>query len=122
MATLKRLNDDDVRAVFECLHSNASLLPPQHLPFRIVPVGVGGHKLSPPSYEFDDGLYVLLKPPRKRKKNAKQQEGVGDGETSPEDLVPKHLAHLIMKEGEFPPEACKWSLSGPQYVNFFEAM
>jgi hypothetical protein len=124
MATLKRLNDDDVRAVFDCLHSNASLLPPPHLHFRIVPVQIGGHKLSPPSYEFDDGLYVLLKPPRKRKKNAKQMQppfrgGDGVGDTNPEDLVPKHLAHLIMKEGEFPPEACKWSLSGPQYVNFF---
>lgn len=123
MATLKRLNDDDVRAVFECLHSSShsSLLLqlPEHLQFRIVPVGPGGHKLSPPSYEFQDGLYVLLKPPRKRKKNAKlQQHPLEGNDPSPEDLVPKHLAHLIMKEGEFPAEACKWSLSGPQYVNY----
>ena len=122
MATLKRLNDDDVRAVFECLHSSSSNLLqqlPRHLHFRIVPVGPGGHKLSPPSYEFRDGLYVLLRPPRKRKKGAKVQlhDNHDKSAANPEGLVPAHLKHLIMSESEFPPDSCKWSLSGPQYVN-----
>jgi hypothetical protein len=66
MTTLKRLGDDDVRAVFDCLHSYSP--PPEHLHFRIVPVGPRGLKLSPPSHEFEDGLYVLLRPLRKKTK------------------------------------------------------
>jgi hypothetical protein len=49
-ASVRRLEDSDVRAVFECLHERRP--PPPHLPFRIVPVGPNGLKLSPPSHEF----------------------------------------------------------------------
>ena len=51
MATIRRLSDADVRAIFESLHGN--LPPPPHLKFKIVPVGPNGLKLSPPSYEFE---------------------------------------------------------------------
>jgi hypothetical protein len=51
MATIRRLSDTDVRAIFESLHGNSP--PPPHLEFQIVPVGPNGLKLSPPSYEFE---------------------------------------------------------------------
>lgn len=50
MATVRRLSDDDVRAVFESIHENRQ--PPDHLQFQIVPVGPDGLKLSPPPFEF----------------------------------------------------------------------
>jgi hypothetical protein len=51
MATIRRLSDADVRAIFESLHGN--LPPPPHLRFKIVPVGPNGQKWSPPPYEFE---------------------------------------------------------------------
>lgn len=53
--TIRRLSDDDVRAIFECLHHCTPL--PERLEFTIVPVGPNGLKLSPPSYEFE-GKFV----------------------------------------------------------------
>jgi hypothetical protein len=47
---VRRLVDQDVRDIFECLHLGKP--PPPHLPFRIVPVGPNGLRLSPPSHEF----------------------------------------------------------------------
>ena len=54
MASIRRLSDDDVRAIFECVHNNTNA--PSHLPFQIVPVGTDGLKLSPPSFQFDGGF------------------------------------------------------------------
>lgn len=51
MTTIRRLSDDDVRAIFESLHGDHQ--PPSHLRFQIVPVNSHGLKLSPPSYEFE---------------------------------------------------------------------
>jgi hypothetical protein len=51
MTTVRRLDDNDVRAIFECLHERKP--PPPRLKFQIVPVGPKGLKLSPPSYEFE---------------------------------------------------------------------
>ena len=56
--TIRRLSDDDVRTIFECLHHGAPL--PDRLKFTIVPVGANGLKLSPPSYEFQ-GMFCLYK-------------------------------------------------------------
>lgn len=130
ISTIRRLPDSDVRAIFECLHENKPA--PSHLPFTIVPVGTNGLKLSPPSYEFSskyrsmhqgtnfgfflyshclstvvlkDGLYVLLRPYKKRK-NQPDQESVAP-------KPPSHLKHLLVKEA--PAETCPWSLSGPQF-------
>lgn len=62
MATVRRLSDDDVRAVFESIHENRE--PPPHLRFQIVPVGSDGQKLSPPSFEFEgtfqNRLYLFI--------------------------------------------------------------
>ncbi|GKY93081.1 hypothetical protein MPSEU_000276400 [Mayamaea pseudoterrestris] len=102
MATIRRLEDKDVRSIFECLHEGKP--PPFRLSFQIVPVGSNGLKLSPPSYEFPDGLYVLLRPRVK----SKTVDHSGP-------RAPPHLQHLVWKEGEIPPESCPWSLSGPQF-------
>lgn len=50
-ATIRRLLDADVRAIFESLHHGAP--PPSHLNFQIVPVGPTGLRLSPPAIEFE---------------------------------------------------------------------
>ena len=57
MATIRRLSDLDVRAIFEAVHQNRP--PPSHLEFRIVPVGPDGLKLSPPSHQFE-GTKIMI--------------------------------------------------------------
>ena len=54
--TIRRLSDDDVRTIFECLHHRTPL--PARLAFVIVSVGANGLKLSPPSYEFE-GKFII---------------------------------------------------------------
>mmetsp|Transcript_15551 Transcript_15551/g.38366 ORF Transcript_15551/g.38366 Transcript_15551/m.38366 type:complete len:572 (+) Transcript_15551:124-1839(+) len=103
MSSIRRLSDEDVRAIFESLHGDHQ--PPPHLQFKIVPVGPSALRLSPPSYEFEDGLYVLLKPDKKRK-NARNW--VPDL-----SMVPLHLGNLTMTD--YPAKTCPWSLSGPQF-------
>ena len=58
-STMRRLSDEDVRAIFESLHGTH--LPPPHLKFHIVPVGADGLKLSPPSYEFEGKPATMVK-------------------------------------------------------------
>ena len=102
----QRLSDADVRKIFASLHSPNGMAPPSHLPFNIVEVQAGGHKLSPPNYEFQDGLYVLLRPkPRRGKKTS--------GGELPDPQPPTHLRHLLLQD--YPPQTCSWSLSGPQF-------
>ena len=96
---IRRLSDKDVRRIFECLHDGRD--PPANLPFRIVPVNSNGLKLSPPSYEFPDGLYILLRPCSKRPH-------------APIPTAPKHLHHLLLSQ-PISDETCPWSLSGPQF-------
>lgn len=114
MGTIKRLSDDDVRAIFESLHGNH--MPPIHLDFKIVPVGPDGLRLSPPSYEFEDGLYVLLKPDKKRSRSQMDRSPMIN-ESPPwipdTSGVPLHLKQMIMSE--LPKQTCPWSLSGPQF-------
>ena len=62
MTTMRRLSDEDVRAIFESLHENKS--PPPHLSFQIVPVGPSGLKLSPPSFEFEGTYHTVYKSKR----------------------------------------------------------
>jgi hypothetical protein len=123
MATIRRLSDEDVRAIFECVHNN--MLPPVHLQFQMVPVGPEGLRLSPPSYQFEgmnvkcrcmigmctfhsrylshslDGLYVLMKPQKKKAHPSEQPK------------VPSLLVNYVMQD--FPCATCPWSLSGPQF-------
>jgi hypothetical protein len=59
------------------------------------------HTLSLVRYtKYTDGLYVLLKPPKKKK-------NMGDP-----TMVPSHLVDLVMP---VPAETCPWQLSGPQF-------
>lgn len=51
MSTARRLSNDDVKKIFDCVHNNRE--PPQRLAFQIVVVGQNGMKLSPPSFEFE---------------------------------------------------------------------
>lgn len=155
MATIRRLSDEDVKAVFDCVHNNRP--PPADLPFHLVNVGPNGLKLSPPSFEFEgttrpsgpscrweaflvayyftfllcsniypcvqinailflcfwlDGLYVLLRPIKKRGKKDK------DAPVEPVDplshpSIPSNLMDQVMTE--YPTGTCPWSLSGPQF-------
>ncbi|GKY92987.1 hypothetical protein MPSEU_000267300 [Mayamaea pseudoterrestris] len=95
----KRLSDKDVREIFSCLFEYGKR-PPSHLCFQIVPVGPNGLKLSPPSHEFEDGLYVLLRPQSKKK-------------SAPIPQPPVHLHDLVVRNALA--ENCAWSLSGPQF-------
>lgn len=54
-----------------------------------------------------DGLYVLLKPIRKRK-NQSEEEAAKHG-----PKAPRHLQHLVTSFTS--KEICPWSLSGPQF-------
>lgn len=100
--SVRRLADADVRAIFESLHHHKA--PPEHLSFKIVTVGNTGLKLSPPSLEFEDGLYVLLRPQSKKKSN-----------DQPQPKAPAHLQHLVEPVALIEDETCPWSLSGPQF-------
>lgn len=139
MTTMRRLSDDDVRAIFESLHEHKR--PPSHLRFQIVPVGPNGLKLSPPSFEFEgthhvvhpsrslyfdaieftkfncnfleDGLYVLLQPEKKIQSHGSAAEALRAQSAGRNPMVPEHLKVLVMTE--MPPETCPWSLSGPQF-------
>jgi len=69
MTTLKRLKDEDVNTIFDCIRVKGQK-PPPHLTFQIIKTGPDGMGLSPPSYEFEGkqlchrlSLHVLeLKP------------------------------------------------------------
>ena len=51
-----------------------------------------------------DGLYVLLRPPKK----------VKAGQMGEMPRAPPHLQHLVMDQSQWE-ETCPWSLSGPQF-------
>lgn len=125
MVGIRRLEEKDIRAIFECLREGRA--PPAHLPFQIVPVGIKGSIISPPAYAFPGrwkpalesmphsglhllttflicavGLYVLLRP----HSNSRSSDG---------PQAPSHLKHLVWAEAEIPAESCRWYISGPQY-------
>ncbi|VEU39091.1 unnamed protein product [Pseudo-nitzschia multistriata] len=103
-----KLDNKDVRAIFESLYDNRPA--PPGLKFQIVPVGPNGQGLSPPNHEYEDGIYVLLRPD-KSKKNKKNKKGSSNDYERPK--IPPHLAHLKMKTPLS--NGTKWSLSGPQF-------
>lgn len=106
MATVRRLSNQDVISIFDCVHNNR--IPRQRrLAFKIVVVGPHGMKLSPPSYQFEDGLYILLKPLKKNKGAEKAYSPQSDVR------IPPNLKHCVFTET--PQQSCPWSLSGPQF-------
>ena len=101
MATVRRLSDEDVQSVFDCIYGN--MLPPPRLAFHIIPIGHDGLRLSPPSHQFDDGIYILLKPCKDDRVDL-----------SIEKYVPSNLKSLVcLKYRDC--KSCPWSLSGPQF-------
>lgn len=76
-------------------------LPPKDLTFSIIRIPNDGQKLSPPSLELDDGLYILLRSQSKTKLAT----------------IPSNLRSLTLLTGDDLSEIphCPWSLSGPQY-------
>jgi hypothetical protein len=59
-----------------------------------------------------DGLYVLLRP-EKKKKHGSAAEALRAIRNDGGSKVPDHLKHLVMQD--MPAETCPWSLSGPQF-------
>lgn len=106
--SLRRLSNDDVKAIFDCIYNNKKPMEDK-LMFKIIVVGPTGMKLSPPSHEFADGLYILLKP-LKRMKN-----GASSYTKSPADdpRIPSNLRSMVLLD--LPKQSCPWSLSGPQF-------
>lgn len=102
MTTVRRLSPEDVKKIFDCVYNNKE--PPEKLRFQIVVVGSTGMKLSPPSYEFEDGLYILLKP-LKKEKNVKKFK-ITPPENDPR--IPSNLKKYVFKETFT--ESCPWSL------------
>jgi hypothetical protein len=140
MSTIRRLSDDDVRAIFESLHGDQQ--PPPDLKFRIVPVGPNGLKLSPPSYEFEgtnsDCIICCPFPLRSchllilhnvRLIHSFISLFISDGlyvllqpdkkrknhhQWVPDSSkIPSHLKDLTLTN--FTSQTCPWSLSGPQF-------
>ena len=76
-------------------------LPPKDLTFSIIRIPNDGQKLSPPSLELDDGLYILLRSQSKTKLAT----------------IPSNLRSLtLLTDGDLSEiPHCPWSLSGPQY-------
>jgi len=88
----------DVRGLFSCIKNNGP--PPDDIEFRIliIPnVGRGNNsiKVSPPSYAYEDGVYILLK------SRATVPSTLSDRVVMPKDRV-------LMPERS-------WNLNGPQY-------
>lgn len=106
---IRRLTNDDVRTIFDCVY-NDKVPSDKRLMFKIIVVGSDGMKLSPPSYEFDDGLYILLKPLKKAK-----GERIVRYQSNPQDdpRIPSNLKSMVFTEEKEP--TCPWSLSGPQF-------
>lgn len=105
-----KLYNRDVRAIFESLYDN--MPAPPGLKFQIVPVGPDGQGLSPPNHEYEDGIYVLLKPDKSKKKK-RTKNSTADNSDLKSPKIPPHLAHLKMKTPLS--NMTKWSLSGPQF-------
>jgi len=88
----------NVRAIFSCIN-NDGLLPHDIHNLRIIIVpNVGsnnGTKLSPPPYEYEDGVYVFIRL---------------------HVIIPSILSHRILTRHDLALiSECAWCLSGPQY-------
>lgn len=85
--SLRRISNNEVNRIFECVYNNE--VPSEDISFQIVVVGEGS-KLSPPSHEFDCGLYILLKPLKVKKNKFGKSEKLPTNDPR----VPSNLKHL----------------------------
>ena len=54
-----RLSHEDLKVIFDCVANNE--MPPSDLGFKVIRLPLQNSKISPPPFEFVDGIYVLLK-------------------------------------------------------------
>jgi hypothetical protein len=108
MTTLRRLSNDNVKTIFDCVYNNKKP-DDEKLMFQIIVVGSNGMKLSPPSYEFEDGLYILLKPLKK----TKNEKCLYTESPQDDPRIPSQLKSMVFLDK--PRLVCPWSLSGPQF-------
>lgn len=97
----QRLHYDEVQTIFGCIDNNER--PPNHLKFKIIVSPLNESKLSPPSFEFQPGIYVLLFPTS----------------CTESATVPSALDDVVLSQRDLsamPPSP--WSISGPQGSNF----
>jgi hypothetical protein len=88
MSQRLRLSKADVKVIFDCLINN--VLPPHNLSFRVLVVPLSNAKISPPTYEYKHGIYVMIAAP-----------------------VPSALTGLIATEQELATrKTCNWRSSG----------
>lgn len=89
----QRLSECELESIFDSVSQNE--LPPSHLDVRVIRVPKKNAKISPPPFEYDEGIYVLLH--------------------SKECLapVPSALSNLVMTEKELADLGiCHWRSSG----------
>jgi len=91
-----RLDQKDVKAIFESLRETRPF--PSHLTIQFVSTEGSNNVISPPSVEFSEGIYVLLK----------------------QTKLPPHLSHLQLKQLKAR-KVCKWKASGGQ-INAVKAL
>ena len=109
MATVRRLADNEVESVLNCFYGTARTIRTASKvpPFKVVLVSHKGMKLSPPCKQFENGLYVLVRPEMKMSFTEVLHK-----------FVPPHLRSLVyfnhfVDQGSC--ENCSWNLSGPQF-------
>eukprot|EP00985_Skeletonema_marinoi_P030098 scaffold30521_cov113-Skeletonema_marinoi.AAC.1 len=92
-----RLSESCVSEIFDCIKKGK--VPTGDIAFNIIKTTEKKLMLSPPSYEFGDGIYVLLR-------NMSDSHNV---------VIPSNLEHLVLNVDDVATsaEVCKWSLSGP---------
>ena len=79
----------EVNRIFECIFLNT--VPSEDIYFQIVIVDPTDNDLSPPSCEFDNGLYILLKESKAKKNEVRTLEGSPPVNGLP---IPSNLEHL----------------------------
>ncbi|KAL7469133.1 hypothetical protein ACHAXS_009384 [Conticribra weissflogii] len=90
------LSRDEAKSIFSCIRNNVR--PPKSLRFRIIVVPNDALKLSPPAFEYEDGIYVVVRAER---------------ETPIE--IPSNLTDMVLPDSELALKpSCQWSISGPQ--------
>lgn len=96
MSIHKRLSQEDVQVIFDCVRKNK--LPPSSLSFKVVRIPLRNSKISPPAANFECGIYVLLRGDRARFTLAP---------------VPSALADLVVTDNELADlGTCHWRSSG----------
>lgn len=91
-----RLSKEELKTIFGCIENNEP--PPPELSFRVIQLPLNNSKISPPPFEYDDGVYVLLK---------------SDSRNQRLSQVPTTLANSLLTEQDLNRlDVCHWRSSG----------